>query len=247
MKRTVNILSIMILIVSLFIGCASASAPDAAATDDADIPCTGSSVFTESEGMDYWTYIPEYAGEDMPVIVWLHGINSVGKPQRLDSIGAIAAARNLNENRFIIIQPCTLMENWTDYQERVSELVDDVVAKMHCDENRVILTGYSLGAMGVWHWADHSDKWAAIVPVAGKPITGTDNVVHSDVPLLAIWGEYDDYGTQVEMQRVVEASLEAGTHKDARYYVMPETNHSEESSIAAYTQEVFDWMYAQSK
>lgn len=70
---------------------------------------------------------------------------------------------------------------------------------MNVDDDRIYLTGYSLGGHQTWHLATmHERLWAAAVPMAGIPwFEGSPytselylgNLAH--LPLWAIWGELD--------------------------------------------------------
>ncbi|MBI4888921.1 MAG: alpha/beta fold hydrolase [Acidobacteria bacterium] len=54
--------------------------------------------------------------------------------------------------------------------EAVLALVDAVMASYGIDPKKVIVTGYSMGGAGVWHFAGaYPDRFAAAVPVAGRP------------------------------------------------------------------------------
>jgi pimeloyl-ACP methyl ester carboxylesterase len=47
------------------------------------------------------------------------------------------------------------------------EVLENAMSKLAIDENRVILTGHSMGGHGAWHiGVTHSDKFAAVCPIA---------------------------------------------------------------------------------
>lgn len=196
--------------------------------------------------MEYRVYIPENAAEGMPVIVWLHGAGTVNMPEFLDNHGVIRAARESGENRFIIIQPCAPKRDWTAELGIVSDLINAVAEQYHCDLNRVILTGHSLGAMGVWYWANSSDRWAAVVPVAEAPITNTPNLETSEVPMWVFCADGDRPELRQAIKKAADQCFASGTHKEVRFTELENTGHVEEA-YCVYTKEVFDWMYGQAK
>ena len=55
-------------------------------------------------------------------------------------------------------------------EEAVLWLVDSVMRSYSVDPRRVIVTGFSMGGAGTWHFAGkYPDRFAAAVPVAGRP------------------------------------------------------------------------------
>jgi poly(3-hydroxybutyrate) depolymerase len=70
---------------------------------------------------------------------------------------------------------------------------------LNVDDDRIFLTGYSLGGHQTWHMATMYPRlWAAAVPMAGVPwfegtpftnVSYLENLEH--LPLWAIWGELD--------------------------------------------------------
>lgn len=77
----------------------------------------------------------------------------------------------------IVVCPTALAAGWA--HARNEPLLDAVVEEMltlyHVDEQRIWLTGHSMGGGGTWHWGPkRADRWAAFAPCAGwgGPATG---------------------------------------------------------------------------
>jgi predicted peptidase len=60
--------------------------------------------------------------------------------------------------------------NTPENDEAVLWLLDAVMRSYNIDRKKVIVTGFSMGGAGVWHFAGkYPDRFAAAVPVAGRP------------------------------------------------------------------------------
>jgi predicted peptidase len=60
--------------------------------------------------------------------------------------------------------------NTSQNEEAVLGLLDAVMRSYSIDPRRVIVTGFSMGGAGTWHFAGkYPDRFAAAVPVAGRP------------------------------------------------------------------------------
>lgn len=86
--------------------------------------------------------------------------------------------------------------DWQDWG-RLNALatLDDCLARLPIDPDRVVLTGHSMGGHGVWHVGlAHADRFAALAPSAGwasfatyVPFTLRRDATEGDAPLRALW------------------------------------------------------------
>ena len=70
----------------------------------------------------------------------------------------------------VFIAPVAQGGDWTTPHNRdaVLALLDDIERSFGTDASRVIVVGYSMGAIGTWHLLDHCPgRFAAAVPLAG--------------------------------------------------------------------------------
>lgn len=194
----------------------------------------------------YAVKIPENMTANMPLLVWLHGQGD-GKIQRLtNGWGAIKAANAISENRIVIIQPCGAY-GWhvDEQQEMVMELIDFIVKEYSIDENRIILSGHSLGAFGAWIYAEEMpEKWAAVVPVSNKSPITLDTFLTSDVPVWAFWSNWDVNSNIYGMRRDVETLRTANPDREVLSTEIQNVSHTDMSD-APYTKEFFDWAILQ--
>jgi predicted peptidase len=90
----------------------------------------------------------------------------------------------------VIVAPDCPDRSWnTELSEKVVlSLLDLAVSAWKIDPERVVLTGYSMGAAGTWWLASrHPDRFEVAVPVAGRP----QEVQHIAVPTYAVHGTAD--------------------------------------------------------
>ncbi len=153
-------------------------------------------------------YKPAHAGPPAPVLVFLHGAGEGGDD--LSGIYLHGPARDLIDPHetalrdsfpFIGVFPqCPPRgQRWDQPSmvKQVTALLDEILPKLNADEDRVYLTGLSMGGKGTWFVAlDTPSRFAAIAPICAdtaKPdsveklrytsvlgIVGSDDGVHTD-------------------------------------------------------------------
>lgn len=148
----------------------------------------------------YSVYIPENFDEakSYPLVVFLHGAWSnhrlgmrrlfgVGNSQGYDFIkpGNIPFENDMEATRYWpefkpvgYIAAAPLARGTAGYQgipeQDVYEMIDDLKSRFMIDEDRVYLTGLSMGGGGtLWLGLTRPDVWAAIAPVCPAPPDGT--------------------------------------------------------------------------
>ncbi len=125
----------------------------------------------DGELQPYTVYIPTDfdAQKTYPLIVRLHGFG--GNPQ--NAIGSLLGMGDqpCPDCQHIVVAPSN-RGNIT-YSNRIGEqdvwrVVADVQSLYSIDENRIYLTGSSMGGAGTWHLGlRYADRFAAIVPICG--------------------------------------------------------------------------------
>ena len=205
--------------------------------------------YVASNGMKigYVIYVPENATTNMPIIVWLHGIGQVGKTLP-DDYGLIKAVNELDEDRFIILQP-EAKQDWTAKKQfsATLDLIDVIVAKYKVDADRVILSGHSLGAIGAWYYAEkETERWAAVVPVSSRAMITLNNLKEYDVPVWAFCTNGDVRENVYGMKNNIDTLLLANPDRDVLYTKIKGVSHSN-MSYAPYTKDFFDWVEKQKR
>ena len=120
--------------------------------------------------MEYYTFIPENATENMPLVIFLHGDGEVGRIWALENNAMMTSVREIYGNSFpfIAIAPCTRSETWIDWTipDTLMNLIEYVVTTYCIDTDHIIITGHSRGAVGVWYYINtYGDYFSAAVPI----------------------------------------------------------------------------------
>lgn len=128
----------------------------------------------------------------VPLILALHfgvaGGNAAGAGRDLIQI-LIAPA--LVELGAIIIAPDSVRGDWSSLENEaaVNTLLDMVEARYAIDKKRIVVTGFSMGGAGAWHFGEKFPaRFSAVIPVAGRPPASSSGW---RLPVLAIHSRDD--------------------------------------------------------
>ena len=176
---------------------------------------------TRTQTLDYLLYLPEDYGQDparrWPLILFLHGAGERGDDVSQVALhGPLQAAATGTDVPGIVIAPqCPENHWWSDYQETLLGLVDEVSAAYAVDPARVYLTGLSMGGFGSWHLAvEYPERFAAVVPICGGGLWAFGFPERAadlrGVPVWAFHGLLDDVVPVQETAKLVAALQAAG-------------------------------------
>lgn len=217
MRRIIFLIRSIILVTLLI-----ALLPDAADAQRLKPGPQDLSFFSSVDDTDqpYSVYIPENFDESKayPLVVFLHGAWSnhrlgmrrlfgVGNSQGYDFIkpGNVPFENDVEATRYWppfrpvdYIAAAPLARGTAGYQgvaeQDVYDMIDDLRARFHIDEERVYLTGLSMGGGGtLWLGLTRPDVWAAIAPVCPAPPEGTMELAGnaSNLPVHLFIGDKD--------------------------------------------------------
>jgi MFS family permease len=117
-------------------------------------------VEVDSDSYAYQLYIPAQlqSGQKPPVIIFLHGIGQRGSGGFVPTEGAVGALirHYFGQVPAIVLLPqCRHGSYWSNpaMDEMVMKSLAQTVKEFGADENRIYLTGVSMGGYGVWHFA----------------------------------------------------------------------------------------------
>lgn len=200
--------------------------------------------------LDYVLYTPDAykdSKEDFPLIVFLHGAGERGTDLSKVSVhGPLQYIKEGNKIDAVILAPqCPEGVYWQPHE--VAALVKKVIKENRIDENRVYLTGLSMGGYGVWATGgEYPELFAAMAPVCGaiyRPIYR--NISHiQEMPIWVFHGALDDVVSPANSNEMVKTLKAAGS--DVKYTVYPFANHN--SWTETYNNpELYEWMLAQKK
>ncbi|WP_172193806.1 GNAT family N-acetyltransferase [Saccharibacillus qingshengii] len=174
--------------------------------------------------MDYLLYAPSNDGEETghkwPLILYLHGAGGSGSQlDQLRKEGLPARLETESEFPFIVVAPqCPLGAFWNTREDEVLAILNEVTENWNVDPDRVYLTGFSMGAYGVWQLAaHHRERFAAIAPVSGGGDPAYARKL-ADMPTWIFHGEDDKVIRPTESEKIAEAMRTAGAEVELTLY-----------------------------
>ncbi|QDV56037.1 prolyl oligopeptidase family serine peptidase [Rosistilla oblonga] len=196
--------------------------------------------------MDYLLYLPKDYDQKKawPLVLFLHGAGERGDDLNLVKMhGPPRLIEEGKEFPFIVVSPqCPKGRWWREFE--LTALLDDVIATHNVDQDRVYVTGLSMGGFGSWGLAAFSpDRFAAIAPICGggEP-RSTRNFKH--VPVWAFHGAKDTAVPLERTQAMIDALERQGAEPKLTIY--PEAGH--DSWTETYNNPAFyEWLLAQKR
>ncbi len=187
---------------------------------------------------DYDVRTPQGYGssgtKQWPVIVLLHGAEGLAT----NYIADYAASHE--PFGFVLVTPETDFEWETD---RLNNMLDEVLDKYRVDQQRVYVTGYSMGAHGTFAWsAADPERIAAAVMVAGAAPAGQGCRI-KDVPSWFIHNRNDPVVPTSETERTVDELESCGADVRVTINEGPPLKDTHNAWLQAYnTPEIYSWM-----
>ena len=195
----------------------------------------------------YLLYLPEgYGKEDKkwPVMLFLHGSGESGSDINKVKVHGPPKICEAKKFPFIVVSPQSPGKGWP--VEGMNALLDEVLATYKCDEDRVYLTGLSMGGGGAWRFGtEHPERFAAIVPICGGGNDPKQAARLKDMPTWVFHGAKDTTVKLASSQKMVDAIKDAGS-KTILFTVYPDANH--DSWTATYNNPMlYTWLLAQKR
>ena len=200
----------------------------------------------EKVGMGYALYVPKETSSPKPLIVFLHGSGERGTDISLVSVhGPLQYLKTHEIDAYVLAPQCRENELWDN--EALYGLILKIVKENKIDNNRIVLTGLSLGGWGTWRLGmAHPGMFAAVVPVCGfVDLMDTDDICKlKDVPVRMYHGLLDD---------VVNPDFAVTAYKilkacggNVELTIFDDANHNSWDRVYE-NPETYKWMLAQTK
>ena len=212
---------------------------------------------------DYLAAVPVVEKQDtkLPLLVFLHGAGGRGRDiERVKRIARPALAgmeRFAGESSLFVAPQATAGTK----ESPASWLPDDLdrflahlKTTLPVDEDRIYVTGNSMGGYGTWVWAAHSPKqFAAAAPVVGGLGKGGPKDITPDldrwaenlatIPVWAFHGANDKVVPADRSERMIKLIRDKGGNS-ARLTIFPNEGHGASRKVYA-SREFFEWLFAQ--
>lgn len=199
--------------------------------------------------LNYLVYLPQSYNnsEKWPLILSLHGSGERGS--NIEDVKKWGIHKLLRENDdfpFVVVSPqCPMGEIWEMQFNALSDLLDEIKNDYNIDEERVYLTGYSLGGYGTWNFAIlNPEKFAAIVPISGGAISPKRALSLKSLPIWAAHGDSDTVVQFEESKRIVDLLMKYNPNIIFKVYA----GAGHEVCTTAYEEPgLFEWLLKQKR
>lgn len=146
--------------------------------------------------INYIVYYPENKEDNLPLLLFLHGIGERGK--NVEDIEKYALPKYMNkfDIPYIVVAPqCTENNFWEYHLRDIEEVLKIVYEEYKYDKNRVCILGSSMGAFGAWNYImSRPNLFKGIVSVSGGIMLPIDKTLLpiKDKRILIYHGTNDD-------------------------------------------------------
>jgi len=132
----------------------------------------------------------------------------------------------------------------SQYMTAVLELLDDIKGKYNVNENKMYVTGLSMGGFGTWDIITrYPDMFAAAVPMGGAGDLARADVI-KDIPIWTFHQYLDNTVSSLGTQNIVKELVKVGGNiKFSGYFEY--THNAWKKGYAE--EDLFTWLFAQSK
>jgi predicted peptidase len=206
---------------------------------------------TKTVGTRYLLYLPKgYENDSLtrwPLLLCLHGKGERGSD--LNAVKRNGVSRYIEDGHeipFIVVAPqCPGDEEWDP--ETLVALVDEMVARYRVDDDRLYLTGLSMGGWGVWKTATaYPTLFAALAPVCGRvdKYVGEKVCRLKDIPVWVFHGAKDDVVPFADSEFMVNELKKC--NGKVRFTVYPDAGH--DSWTGTYNNpDLYEWFLQQKR
>ncbi len=214
-------------------------------------------------GLPYWIYVPDgydpATSDPLPLFIYLHSSGNCGTdnsgPSGHPNASALRAVVSSAETPgFLIVPQTTGSWDWGySATDALWELIEDELIGnrgYEIDLDRIYVTGWSLGAVGIFSWAsDAPDRITAGCPFAGSLYWNQDSVQRAthraSVAMWAFCGANDSPSLSTATYEDLQAQAAYGG--DPLITTYAGVGHDTGASVRASEPAIYWWMLAQRK
>jgi predicted peptidase len=149
------------------------------------------------------------------------------------------ALRKLNA---IIVAPDCPGKGWNNpsSEAAVLELLEHIKANYSVDEERMLVTGFSMGGIGTWHMvARHPQLFSAAIPMSGTVGLETVNRIQ-DTPFYVIHSKQDEFFPYKQVEEMVQILKDKGAA--VQLQLVDRIRHYNTAGFAEYLREAVPWI-----
>lgn len=191
--------------------------------------------------MNYLVFYPD-AYQELPLLIYLHGAGERGKEvSHLYRHGIPKLLTEGKEIPAVILCPqCPAWGVWDNVADRVKAIADRTAKEFGIKEDRILLTGSSMGGFGTWMIGmTYPNFFAAIAPVAGGGMSWRAGNLKT-TPVLALHGTCDTCVPPVYSELMANAVNKSGGC--AELLLLEDLGHNDGIDYAYRNTKLIDWL-----
>lgn len=198
----------------------------------------------------YLLYLPEDYKTDTarkwPLVIFLHGSGESGAD--LNKVKYHGPPKLVEAGRkfpFILVSP-QAPPNIGWQVDVLKALLNDIKIKYKVDEDRVYMTGLSMGGFGTWNYAEkYPSDLAAIAPVCG----GGDTEKAWALRYMPVWcfhGAKDDVVLPAASISMIDAVRKYNRTGEVKFTLYPDANHNS-WDVTYNNDSLYQWMLSKKR
>ena len=187
-------------------------------------------------------YAPQNAEGKLPLIIQLHGAGERGDDLSKMDVNGFSHIMDKEFKCRIVMPQCPEETFWAARVESLVEFIGQLKGFFNVDEDRVYLTGLSMGGFGTWYTAmARPDLFAAIAPVCGGGMPWNAGVL--TMPVWAFHGVDDPTVSVNHSDEMVEQMKVHGGN--VKYTRLEGVGHN--AWDYAYNEELIEWFLSHTR
>ena len=185
-------------------------------------------------------------GEKLPLIIQLHGSGERGNGKdeliKVDSHGFSKYLKTAEHECIVIMPQCPKDTFWAAKVESILKFIKQLIKEYNADEDRIYLTGLSMGGYGTWFTSmAKPEMFAAIVPVCGGGMAWNAHVLK--MPVWVFHGVNDPSVSVMQSDEMVLRLKEAGA--EVKYSRIEGVGHNVWEHT--YNKELLEWLLSKKR
>lgn len=191
-------------------------------------------------------YSCDKKADKLPLIVQLHGAGERGDGKEdlkmVDVHGFSKYLKDAEHNCIVVMPQCPKDTFWAARVESIISFIEHLIEEYNVDEDKVYLTGLSMGGYGTWFTSmARPDLFAAIAPICGGGMAWNADVLK--MPIWAFHGADDPVVSPTQSDEMV-AKLKQ-INADVTYTRIDGVGHNVWEY--AYNRELIEWLLSKKR
>lgn len=194
--------------------------------------------------MNYVVMYPDNY-EALPLLVYLHGAGERGTD--ITHVYRHGIPKLISEGKefpaVILCPQCPAFNVWDNVVDRIKGIIDSVAEEFGIKNDRIVITGSSMGGFGTWMMGlTYPTFFAGIAPVAGGGMSWRASKLKT-TPVLAVHGDADET-VPITYSRLMTEGVN-GSGGSARLIELEGMGHNDGIDYAYRETELIEWLIAQ--